>query len=192
MKLCILWGERTRRRGNFYLKNWAQPPNQESLSFLWEENENFFSGGQKWKTLFGRCARSHTPVNDVLTADSWTRLFSFSTPKPYLYNTSTVNLYTCIKQAQINNAAKPWSGGAQVLRKGKVKTLENGGHILTPFQPTLKTMLTAHTQNLKSFMHVWGKKAQLLFMKIIGNWRFLRSHSHTFGVQKIPKFDIWW
>ena len=70
---------------------------------------------------------------------------SFSTPKPYLYNTSTVNLYTCIKQAQINNAAKLAYGVVvvQVPRKGKVKSLENGGHILTPFQqPTLKTVLT--------------------------------------------------
>ena len=189
MKLCILWGERTRRRGNFYLKTWAQPPNQESLIVSLEENENFFSGGQKWKTSFGRCARSHTPVNDVLTADSWTRLFSFSTPKPYLYNTSTVNLYTCIKQAQINNAAKPWSGGAGA-EKGKSKNPRKWRPHFNTFPTHIKN--NAHSSHTKpEIIHacVW-KKAQLLFMKIIGNWRFLRSHSHTFGVQKNSK--VWY
>ena len=188
MKLCILWGERTRRRGNFYFKNRAQPPNQESL--IVKRKWEFLFWGSKCKS-FGRCARSHTPVNDVLTADSWTRLFSFSTPKPYLYNTSTVNLYTCIKQAQINNAAKPAYGVvAQVLRKGKVKTLENGGHILTPFQPTLKTMLTHKTWNHscmcveKSTTPLQENYWQLKVSKI--------TLSHLFGVQKIPKFDIWW
>ena len=138
------------------------------------------------------CARSHTPVNDVLTADSWTRLFSFSTPKPCLYNTSTVNLYTCIKQAQINNAAKPAYGVvAQVLRKGKVKTLENGGHILTPFQqPTLKTVLTAHTQNWNHSCMCVEKSTTPLHENY---WQLKVSKitlSHLFGVQKNSK--VWY